>query len=289
MEIHRSPRRMVAGDPRAASTCSQMASSAAHVVSRCQGPGAHRSPRWTLAQQRCRSRHQEGRSMREGGETPESPRRIGNFRRPRSRSHQEIVEEGTRGCAGTPNSRVGLGVQGVPGPFHQENLQVASGIGCVDSPSSGEPRASGEVGVTASSNSSHPGRHDSWGTSGEFAADGEPTSSGARRIVRGVATEPGGQGQDAVERRCASRCDHDPCIARRPPGHRRVDGFKKSRFAGRSRVGVSGRDLVCLKSVGTRSSKIGSAEGIRSCVAVHGGSDYSLKSHGIDESDAKRR
>ena len=45
---------------------------------------------------------------------------------------------------------------------------------------------------------------------------------------------------------CASRCDHDPCIARRPPGHRRVDGFKKPRFAGRPRVRVSGRDLVLL-------------------------------------------
>ena len=37
------------------------------------------------------------------------------------------------------------------------------------------------------------------GISGEFAADGEPNSSRARCIVRGIATESGGQGQDTVE------------------------------------------------------------------------------------------
>ena len=68
----------------------------AQRVSRCQGPSAHhRSPRWTLAQQKCRSRHHESRSVREGG------------------GHREVVEEGTRGCAGTPNPRAGEGVQGV--------------------------------------------------------------------------------------------------------------------------------------------------------------------------------
>ena len=155
MEIHRSPKRMVTGEPWAASTCSQIASCAAKVVSRCPGQGAHhRSPRWTLAQQRCRSRHQEGRSMREGGKTPEGPRRIGKNRRPGGRCHQDIFEEGTGGCAGTPNPRVGEGMQGVHGLVHQENLQAASGIGCGGSPSSGEPCVSGEVGGTASSNTS---------------------------------------------------------------------------------------------------------------------------------------
>ena len=84
------------------------------------------------------------------------------------------------------------------------------------------------------------------------------------------------------------------CIARRPPGRRRVNGFKKLRFAGRSRVRVSGRDLVRLKSVGTRSSKIGSAEGIRNlrCSPWRMEGQTSLGSRMgafIDESDAKRR
>ena len=72
----------------------------------------------------------------EGGETPEDPHRIGNPRRPGGRCHQEIVKEGTRGCAGTPNPRVGEGVQEFMDQVHQAESPSCKRRG---SPSSGEP------------------------------------------------------------------------------------------------------------------------------------------------------
>ena len=53
----------------------QVASSAAQEVSRCSEGTTNRPPRWTLAQQRCRSRHQDGRGTCESGEIAEGPRR----------------------------------------------------------------------------------------------------------------------------------------------------------------------------------------------------------------------
>ena len=133
--------------------------------------------------------------------------------------------------------------------------------------------------------------HDTRGTSGEFvAADGEPTSSGARCVVSGVATESRGQGQDAVEWGCASRCDHDPCIARRPPGHRRVDGFKKPRFAGRSPGSadvISFVSNLLAQGAAKLAARRASALALQSMEA-----QTSLGSRMgalIDESDAKRR
>ena len=72
-----------------------------------------------------------------------------------------------------------------------------------------------------------------------------------------------------------------------PEDHQAIEEWMASRnrrFAGRSRVRVSRRDLVR-----TRSTKIGSAEGIRSCVAVHGGSDFSRKSHGCPHRRIRRQ
>ena len=198
--------------------------------------------------------------MREGAETPEGRRRIGN---PRRFGGQEIFEKGTRGCTGTPNARVGERMQRVRGPVHQENLQscMRNWMRTVLLQESRARLTRLEAPPAATPATLTDGTR---GTSGENCI---------RFFLILVKKKKRARGQDAVEWGCASRCDQHPCIARRPPGHRRVDGFKKPRFAGCPRVRVSGRDLVRLKSV-----------------AVHGGSDFSRKSKGtvIDEADAKR-
>ncbi len=95
MEFHRSSRMVVAGDPWTAPASIQVASSAAQTVSRCSEGNTNRPPRWTLAQQRGRSRHQDGRGTGESGEIAEGPRCVGKSRNPRSRCHQEISAEGS--------------------------------------------------------------------------------------------------------------------------------------------------------------------------------------------------
>ena len=134
MDIHRSPKRMVTGEPWAASTCSQIAS--------CS---ASRQP---LPRTRCPPQI----AKVDVGATEVSipkPGRPKNVRRQRDSGRPSTHWEESEA-----RRSVGEGMQGVHGPVHQENVQAASGIGCGGSPSSGEPCASGEVGGTASSNTS---------------------------------------------------------------------------------------------------------------------------------------
>ena len=132
MEIHRSSRRMVAGDR----TCSQMGSAAQDKV-----PHGSQGGRWRNRHRARRPKHARRRRDSRRPSTHCEPRR------PRGRRHQEIVEEGTRGCARTPNPSRST-----------KRLQVASGM---RRQSFFRSRASSEIGGTTSSNTSH--------TSGEFS------------------------------------------------------------------------------------------------------------------------
>ena len=67
-----------------------------------------------------------------------------------------------------------------------------------------------------------------------------------------------------------------------PEDHQAIEEWMASRNRDlRDALEFGSADVIWfISNVGTRSSQIGSAEGIHSCVAVHGGSDFSWKSHG---------
>ncbi len=103
-----------------------------------------------------------------------------------------------------------------------------------------------------------------------------------------MATESRSQGHDTLGWRCTPRFEQYPSCARRSPGNRGVDDFKKSRSAERPPVWICGRDLADVKHVGAGSCQIGSTEGIRTCFAAHGGS-VSWQSHGCPHRRSRRQ
>ena len=98
--------------------------------------------------------HQHPSGLKRSANRQPLIRKYHKSRRPRSRCHQEIFEEGPGSCARTP-SGVGAGMEGVH-RFHQANHEVER---CGDSVATGE-RTFGEVGgLTGSTNYRDACRH----------------------------------------------------------------------------------------------------------------------------------